>query len=202
MNRNRMTIASLAVAAAMVVAACGTATAQSQTTTTTTTTAPMEQEAMADMTHDNHDMGAMSMGDPDATPASEVPGAAVVSGPFEAVAESSATDIGGRAWLARSVAGTTVTIELMNLKPGTDHIAHVHADACAENGGPHYMHDVEGMPHPPNEIHLAFTADADGAGTMTVENPITATDQAVSVVVHEATDEAPKLACADLSPTG
>ena len=53
---------------------------------------------------------------------------------------------------------------------------------------------------PPNEIHLAFTADGGGDGMMTAENATAASDLAISMVVHEAGDGTPKLMCADLAP--
>ena len=208
MQNTRLLITALGVAAALLMAACSTATAQApETTSTTTATTDMASmdhasESGHDMDSMDHDMDSMNMGDADATPAYEVTGAAVVSGPFSVLDSKAGLDVGGKAWLARSAAGTTVTIELTGLEPDTDHIAHVHADSCALDGGPHYQHDAEGMDHPPNEIHLAFRSDANGSGIMTAENPTTASDQAVSVVVHTAGDGAPKLACADFSPNG
>ena len=201
MQNTRLLSAALGVAAALLIAACSTATAQAPETTSTT----MAATDMASMDHGSesgHDMDSMNMGDPDATAAYDVEGAAVVSGTFAALEPASDLDIGGRAWLARYADGTTVTLEVTGLEPGTQHIAHVHADACSADGGPHYRHDVDGMAHPPNEIHLAFQTDANGSGTMTAENPKTASDQAVSVVVHTKGDDAPKLACADFSPSG
>jgi len=147
----------------------------------------------------DHEAMAMDTGDPDATLAFEVTGAAVVSGPFTALPATDAGEITGTAWLARHPGGTTVSIELEGLQPGVEFTSHVHADACSANGGPHYRHDQAGMEHPPNEIHLAFAAGPDGEGTMTVENPTVASDRAVSVVVHEAGEGSPKLVCADLS---
>lgn len=188
------------VALALFVAACGTAGAESpDTSTTAPIAATTMDDSMNDTSTDMSSMG-MNMGDADATPAYEVTGAAVVSGPFEALPNIAADGITGTAWLARHAQGTTVSINLEGLAPGAQYVSHVHADTCSAHGGPHYRHDQAGMEHPPNEIHLAFTARGDGAGMMTAENPNVASDLALSVVVHEAGDEAPKLVCADLTP--
>ena len=142
----------------------------------------------------------MNMGDPTATPAAEVPGADLVSGEFRTLASAPTgfESIGGSADLARHAAGTTVTIELENLVPGKDYIAHVHAGTCFDAGGPHYKFDEAGSDMPPNEIHLAFTGLQDGTGSMTAENHRVAADTATSIVLHERVEGAPKIACADL----
>jgi len=148
-----------------------------------------------------HDHSASTnTGDATATPAADIEGADLVSGTFATLADAppSATDISGTADLARHQ-GTTVTIMLHGLTPGNNYVSHVHADSCANNGGPHYQFEVGGDHHPPNEIHLAFTANDNGMGTMTAENASVADQTAASVVVHEAIDGSPKLVCADLS---
>ncbi|MGI9529894.1 MAG: superoxide dismutase family protein [Acidimicrobiia bacterium] len=203
MHTTKLAIGGAAVA--LMLAACGTAGAEPADTSTTAPEAATTTMAQAmdqtSMTGDSMDHGSMdmNMGDADATPAYEVTGAAVVSGPFEALADSTADGITGTAWLARHTGGTTVTIALDGLTPGSQYVSHVHASACSEGGGPHYRHDPEGSEHAPNEIHLAFIAGSDGEGMMTVENPTVASDVAVSIVVHESGDGTPKLACADLS---
>lgn len=191
-----MKMAMTGATVALVVAACGTAGAE---TPDMTTTAP-QAAATTIVESMDHESTNMNMGDPHATPAYDVPGAAVVSGPFEALPNVDTNGISGTAWLARHTGGTTVSIELASLEPGTDYASHVHADVCNAQGGPHYRHDQAGMAHPPNEIHLAFTAGSDGKAMMTAENPTVASDLAVSVVVHEAGDGSAKLACADLTP--
>ena len=146
------------------------------------------------------DAGLMNMGDPTATSAAAIAGAQPVSGGFRALATAPAgfDDVSGSADLARHDGGTTVTIELKNLIPTKDYVAHVHAGTCFDSGGAHYQFDAGGSDMPPNEIHLAFTSAADGSGFMTVENHQVASDAATSVVVHERIDGAPKIVCADL----
>lgn len=158
-------------------------------------TMAMTEDSMA-MTDD---MGGMNMGDPDAMPATEIPGADVVSGSFSRLdtAPSGHEAVKGTAWLARHDGGTTVTITVQGLVPGTSYMSHVHEDSCAEAGGDHYRFDPEGSELPPNEIHVAFTADDAGGATMTAENEMVADDDARSVVVHPADLVDNKVACAD-----
>lgn len=131
-------------------------------------------------------MGGMNMGDPMATPAEEVPGAELVTAPLVLLdtRPEGYDDTTGTVALARHEAGTTVTIRLEGLTPGVDYIAHVHEGSCADAGGPHFKFDPDGADVPPNEIHLAFSAAADGTGFMTAENDQTAGSTARSVVVH------------------
>ncbi|MEQ8716718.1 MAG: hypothetical protein RIE08_03840 [Acidimicrobiales bacterium] len=151
---------------------------------------------------DDMDMGDgmdMNMGDPDATPASEVAGAEVVEGSFVLLdtRPDGYDDVTGTAQLARHDGGTTVTTEVFGLIPGEDYISHVHAEPCADNGGPHYRFDPDGSDMPPNEIHLAFTADEEGRGFMTAENDMVAGDDAVAFVVHPVDLLDNKIACVD-----
>lgn len=170
----------------LLAAACSTSAASEEPAPTT----------VPSTTH-SHEMDMTSMGDPDAAPATSISGADVSSGQFEPLSVD--TSVSGTADLARHADGTTVTVMLTGLEPGADYIAHVHAEACAAGGGPHYQFDVGGDHHPPNEIHLAFTSDGDGMGHMTVNNAAVADGRAVSVVVHRSVEGAPKLACADLN---
>ena len=182
-----MWLAASIAAIALAGVACGSAagsTSDSTTTGATTTVA--------------HDMADMNMGDPTAMPAHDVDGADLHHGSFAPV-PGTTRPVTGDAWLARHE-GTTVSIELAGLEPGVAHVAHVHVAPCSEDGGDHFRFDADGGAMPPNEIHLAFTATADGTGSMTVENPMVASDDARSVVVHVAGDSAAKLACADLAP--
>ena len=159
---------------------------------TTTTMGDME-----DMTGEM-DME-MNMGDPNATPATEVEGAEVVTGSFELLdtRPPGYDRVGGTAALARHDGGTTVTIEVTGLEPGVEYISHVHAGPCSENGGPHFQFEEGGSVMPPNEIHLAFTADDEGRGFMTAENDRTVDERAMAVVVHPVDLIDNKVACAE-----
>lgn len=190
----RIAAATALAGIALIASACGTASAGAdlpKPDPTTTSTIAMDDG------HE-HDMSSMNMGDPTATPAASIDGAEVAEGSFGSLPGVTPDDISGTAWLARHGAGTTVTIELVGLAPATDHIAHVHERPCSEAGGAHFRFDEDGDHHPPNEIHLAFTTDDAGGGAMTAENDRVATADAVSVVVHAAGPDSPKLACADL----
>lgn len=189
MNRNvssRVRLGALAVSLTVLVAACG------GSDETSDTTVMSDEMAMGDGME-------MNMGDPDATPASEVPDAELVSGTFAVLdtRPSGYDDVAGAAEMARYDGGTTVTIRLSGLEPGGEYISHVHADVCANNGGPHYQFEVGGSEVPPNEIHLRFTADEDGNGFMTAENSQTVDERAVAVVVHPVDLVDNKIACAD-----
>jgi len=147
------------------------------------------------------DMGDMSMnmGDPTATPAEDVVGAALVTGDFTLLdtRPQGYEDVSGSAALARHDDGTTVTIRLTGLKPDTSFISHIHEGPCADYGGGHYRFDPDGSDMPPNEIHLAFQSGSDGSGFMTAENQQTVDDRAVSVVVHPRDLLDNKVACAE-----
>lgn len=107
--------------------------------------------------------------------------------------------VAGTAWLATGDdPGTTLTVSLTGLEPGTEYIGHLHAQACGEgNGGPHFQFDQAGSDQPPNEVHIGFTAEANGAGTATITNPQPVGDGARSVVVHPADASDNRLVCAD-----
>lgn len=146
-------------------------------------------------------MGAgMDMGDPDAVAADQVPGAALATGRFSLLgtAPQGYQDVAGTATLARYDGGTTVTIELRGLKPGTAFISHVHDGRCENGGGAHYKFDPAGGDMPPDEIHLALTSTAEGTGYMTAENDQTAGPNARSVVVHPRELIDNRVACAPL----
>ncbi|MDI2028962.1 hypothetical protein QFW96_10085 [Saccharopolyspora sp. TS4A08] len=141
----------------------------------------------------------MNMGDPNATPAKDVAGAQLRSNPFQLLPTRppGLDQAQGTAWLALHQGGTTVTLEMTGLQPNGEYMAHVHAKPCAEeNGGGHLKFDPAGPETPPNEIHLAFTADASGKGFMTAENDKRA-DAAKSLVVHPAEFSDNRIACAD-----
>lgn len=147
----------------------------------------------------DHGEMSMPMNDPDATPADQVEGE-VDTATFQVLdtAPPGSEGVAGRSWLAQTGDGTTVTIRMTGLEPGTDYLAHLHEQACDEDGGgDHFAFDAEGPEEPPNEIHLAFTADDDGAGEATVANDRRVDDGAPSVVVHPADSMDNRLACAD-----
>lgn len=142
----------------------------------------------------------MNMGDPNATAAKDVPGAQLRSNAFALLpTRPPGTDqAAGTAWLAIHPGGTTVTLEMTGLPPNSKYMAHVHAKPCAEEaGGDHFKFDPAGSEMPPNEIHLAFSADASGRGFMTAENDKPA-EAAKSLVVHPAEFTDNRIACADL----
>lgn len=136
-------------------------------------------------------------GDAHATRATDIADAQLIQGTFS-VLPGAVGQATGTAWIARHGNGTTVTVELSQLTPLTDFISHVHVAPCSASGGAHYQFEAAGDHHPPNEIHLAFSSDADGEAMMTATNDAVARDDAVSIVVHVATDGAPKMLCADL----
>lgn len=149
---------------------------------------------------DMPNMGNMgNMGDPSATPADKIAGANLRTSPFVLLdtRPPGMDHTAGTAWLATHPHGTTVTVKLTGLQPGDKYMAHLHAKPCAvDHGGDHFRFDPNGPAKPPNEIHLMFTADAQGQAFMTVNND-RAADGAKSLVVHpsEATDN--RLVCAN-----
>ena len=182
-------VGALCVAAALLVACGGTESGSAADTT-------MDHSTMDDGTADHSDV---NMGDPDATPAADA-GGDLVSGTFEVLdtRPPGLDEVSGTADLARRNDGTTVTVGLGGLKPGESYIAHVHFGTCDEGLG-HYQFEEGASTMPPNEIHLAFDADDDGAGSMTAENDGVVGDDARSVVVHPEDLMDNKIACADLA---
>jgi hypothetical protein len=157
----------------------------------------MSQMSPAPMQHNG--MEGMNMGDPSATPADKVPGAQLRTAALKLLdtRPPGMDSAAGTAWLATHRGGTTVTVRMTGLMPGEKYMTHLHALPCAQdNGGEHFRFDPKGSDKPPNEVHLAFTADQAGQGYMTANND-RAADAAKSIVVHpaEATDN--RLACAD-----
>ena len=181
---------------ALVAAACG-------SSTETATDQASAQDASTTTVHDMSAMAGMNMGDPNATPAYDVDGAALASGDLVLLDTRPAgyDDAAGTAWMARGVKGTTVTVELSGLEPNVEYISHLHNDVCANNGGDHYQFEVGGSVMPPNEIHLAFTSDAEGNGFMTAENDQIAGLDAVAFVVHPAALLDNKIGCVDFVET-
>ncbi|WP_406175863.1 superoxide dismutase family protein [Streptomyces sp. NBC_00996] len=193
-RRARLTVCCATVAAtAAMLSACGgdSSGSSSQKAAATSSTSPSKSmSGMADT----------AMGDPKATPAYKMTGATVVKGAFELLdtRPPGMDDVKGTAWLAQGPKGTTVTVSLTGLKPGHQYLAHLHAQHCsAANGGEHFQFDKGGPTTPPNEVHLAFTADRSGMGMTTVNNAKKTGKGAVALVVHpmEAMDN--RIACAD-----
>lgn len=150
---------------------------------------------------DDDQMDGMSMGDPDATPADQLEGN-VGTGEFAVLdtAPPGSEGAAGQAWIAMHDEGTTVTIRMTGLAADTAYMAHLHAEACAvDNGGPHFKFLLDGSDMPPNEVHLAFTSDDEGAGEVTVTNDQQVGRSAPSIVVHPAGSMDNRLACADFS---
>ena len=114
-----------------------------------------------------------------------------VSGQFELVSGAPADDRGvsGEATLERTDGTTTVALSASGLEPDTEYVAHLHAEGCdqADPGGPHFKFDAGGSDEPPNEIHLEFRSDGEGAAQAEAsserEVPV---GEAGSVVIHEA----------------
>jgi Cu/Zn superoxide dismutase len=185
----------LAVATSIVLTACG-SNDEPGADATTTTAGEMPADSMDGRT----DME-MNMGNVDATPAEEVAGAELMTAAFELLSTrpEGYDETTGTAAIARSDAGTTLTLRLTGLQPGVDYIAHLHEGTCSENGGAHYKFDPAGGDEPPNEIHLRFTAAGDGTGFMTAESAMVAGPEGRSVVVHPVDLLDNKLACAQFS---
>jgi hypothetical protein len=194
----RVAVGSVALSTALL-AGCGGMASTSDhamsTTTTATTTTTTQSPAMGGMS-------GMDMGDASLPHATSIAGAQVRTASFVLLASRPpGTDgVKGTAWVARSdTSGTTVTLELTGLTPGATYLAHLHAKACSDgNGGPHFQFQAGGPAMPPNEVHLAFSADGSGRGFMTAHNERNVGSAAAAVVVHptEAMDN--RLACADI----
>jgi Cu/Zn superoxide dismutase len=138
--------------------------------------------------------------DPSATPADKLAGADLKQAAFKLLdtRPPGSDSAAGTAWLAQNDSGTTVTITMTGLKPGKAYVAHLHAQQCAkDNGGAHFQFDPAGPTTPPNEVHLAFTADPDGKATVTVHNDRKVGDAAKAIVVHPMDAMDNRLACAD-----
>ena len=98
----------------------------------------------------------------------------VVSGQFERVAgaPSGYEAVAGKATVERADGRTAVSLDLRGLAPGGEYVAHLHSGGCdrADPGGPHFKFDPRGSEEPPNEIHLAFSANGQGTGTATASS--------------------------------
>ncbi|GAA1102941.1 hypothetical protein GCM10009668_21990 [Nocardioides dubius] len=149
---------------------------------------------------DGEDHSGHVMNEPDATPANELTDADLREGTFTLLdtAPPGSDAVAGDVWVAENSDGTTVTVALTGLAADTDYMLHLHDAKCeVDNGGGHFAFDPAGSDQPPNEVHLAFTSDANGAGTATVTNPQKVGDAAKSIVVHPAELMDNRLACAN-----
>ena len=156
-------------------------------------------EAIGDMDMGDMDMGDMDMGSSAAPRADEVEGATLRQADFIVLdgAPEGFAGAGGTAFLALDSA-TTLTVDVMGLTADTAVIGHLHAESCATNGGPHFKFDADGGDTPPNEVHIAATADDTGSFSISVTNEMAATD-AMSVVIHAADGDTTKALCAALA---
>ena len=189
--RARLAVCCATLAAAALLSGCGGDSSDSASAKTADSASPS-------MSSDG--MSGMAMGDPKATPADKMPGAAVVKGTFKLLdTRPPGTDeVKGTAWLAQGPKGTTVTVSLTGLKPGDAYLAHLHANHCSDdNGGDHFQFKKGGPAMPPNEVHLAFTADKSGMGMTTVNNSRKTGKGAVAIVIHPRDEQDNRLACAD-----
>lgn len=186
----RKTLVSLGMVVALVAAACGPDTSELDR--------PDPQPETEETTMPMGAADGMSMGDPTATPAWALPEAEVALGDFTLLptAPEGYQLVVGRAGLARHD-GTSVSVELAGLAPSTTFIAHVHEGICDDGGGAHYKFDPDGSHLPPNEIHLAFASDVNGAATTTVTVESVAGDDARSIVIHPSDGMDDKVACAE-----
>jgi hypothetical protein len=115
---------------------------------------------------------------------------APVTGQFEPLPDTPVAyaRVTGEAELERSNGGTSVSIAVSGLEPETAYVGHLHTGGCAqaEPGGPHFQFEKGGSEEPPNEIHLKFTANANGEGKAEAaskrEVPV---GEAGSVVLHQ-----------------
>jgi hypothetical protein len=155
--------------------------------------------APGDMDMGDTDMGDMDMGSSAAPRADEVEGATLRQADFIVLdgAPEGFAGAGGTAFLALDSA-TTLTVDVMGLAADTAVIGHLHAESCATSGGPHFKFDADGGDTPPNEVHIAATADDTGSFSISVTNEMAATD-AMSVVIHAADGDTTKALCADLA---
>ena len=156
----------------------------------------MDDGDMEGMDHSDMDM---DMGSADGPRADEVEAAELRQNDLVLLDSAPApfADASGTAYLALDPM-TTLTVDVEGLEPGTEVVGHLHAEACAADGGPHFKFDPDGSDVPPNEVHIAATADDTGAFTVSVQNDMVASD-AMSIVLHAADGDTTKALCADLA---
>lgn len=192
MRLPRLTAAAAAVLSLSLVTACGGAD-DAETT-------PSGVEETNDVGGDT----GMTMNDPTATAADELPGAALRTGQLRVLdtAPPGSDGVSGTAFLATEAPGapgTTWTVRMAGLAPDTAYVGHLHEQACADDdAGEHFKFDPSGSDMPPNEVHIGFTSDADGNAEATVTNERAVGDGVKAAVIHPAATMDNKLACADL----
>ncbi|WP_084037298.1 superoxide dismutase family protein [Haloechinothrix halophila] len=203
-NRRAGTLLAALAATALTLSACG-GDAEEAVENAADTAGSTSTAANQDGGHDGHSGHSHShegaTGDPNATPANEIEGADLTEGTFNPLesAPAGTESVSGVAYVARHDEGTTVTIDVEGLQPEAAYMSHLHAQPCAEDdGGPHFRFDEKGSEKPPNEVHIAFTADADGAANTTVSNDNPNSEGAKSIVLHLDDEDGTKFACADL----
>lgn len=200
-NRRAGTMLAALAATALTLSACGGDAEEAVENAADTAGSTATTDAGQGDGHSGHDHSHEgAIGDPNATPANEIEGADLVEGTVEPLESAPAgTDsVSGVAYLARHDEGTTVTIDVDGLQPDAAYMAHLHAQPCAEDdGGSHFMYDEKGEEVPPNEVHIAFTADAEGAVSTTVSNDNPNSEGAKSIVLHLDDEDGTKFACAD-----
>lgn len=157
-----------------------------------------DSEDMEEMS-DGEDMDDMDMGSAEGPRADEVEAAELRQDELVVLdsAPEAFQDATGTAWLALDPM-TTLTVDVEGLEPGTEVVGHLHAEPCANDGGPHFKFDPDGSDVPPNEVHIAATADDSGAFTVSVQNEMVAAD-AQAVVIHARDGDTTKALCADLA---
>lgn len=135
---------------------------------------------------------------PDDPPPSEPVVQSILAGAFAPL--GSYTGVEGRAQLVRYLDGTTsVDVQLLGLAPGTEFVAHVHAQPCQYQGGGHYMIDPALTDSgEANELWLHLTSDDEGVALTQGSWDHMARGDALSIVVHDPAAANAKMACADL----
>lgn len=163
-----------------------------------------EESPSAEETNSMGGTTGMTMNDPDATAADELPGSALRTGQFTVLdtAPPGSDGVTGTAFVATAAPGapaTTWTVRMAGLEPDTEYVGHLHEQACADDAaGDHFKFDPSGSDMPPNEVHIGFTTDADGNGEATITNENEVGDGVKAAVIHPAAAMDNKLACADL----
>lgn len=135
----------------------------------------------------------------DPYPDVDVSGDALVA--YDIAEERGYDSLEGEATLTRALDGTTIAQLTVNgLNPEEEYPVHVHALPCSLNqAGGHYKLDTSEVDTlQENEIWLTLTTDQDGVGERVVTVNHVARADARSVVIHDSTDGAEKLACINL----
>jgi hypothetical protein len=127
------------------------------------------------------------------------PGAdATAKGTFLPLAAGAGAPITGTAELRRWSGGAEVMLHLAGLELNTVHMAHVHTLPCAQQAGGHYKIDPGVMAvNEANEIWMRAFPDGTGAAVSTTHVFQVSRSDAVSIVLHNPTDNAKRF-CADL----